>query len=132
MILYTKDYIGRNLFKFLFLILVYIQKTTHNPVILEQFCILSIVFYVFLFKNQNPLSFIHETFVFLSFLLHSDIHISIIFIVLFQMKLFLPILRAVEETFQPIAILLFMKVSYFYFGNSNSLSTIDVGSGYVG
>ena len=43
-----------------------------------------------------------------------------------------PFFKKLDGPYQALAVTLLSKASYFYFGNSNSLATIDVGAGYVG
>ena len=43
-----------------------------------------------------------------------------------------PFFKKLEGSHQGLAVIMVSKASYFYFGNSNSLATIDVGAGYVG
>merc|ERR1719300_1401362 len=77
-----------------------IQKFAAFPVIIEQICLVLIILNIFV-KVKNR-----------------------------EEKLFLPLLEFLDPFESSLLILNFMKVAFFYFGNSNSIATIDAGAGF--
>ena len=102
-----------------------------DPTLIEQFYFL-LVLSNLIFTNRSRRDLLFETFVYLSLILHSDINTISIVMLLIQLNLLSGLVEKIPQPCQSLLIMLLMKVSFFYFGNSNSLSTIDVGAGYTG
>ena len=73
-----------------------------------------------------------DTFLILVTIIQSTTNIMVVFMLLVLTHLIKPFFKKLEEGYQGLAVILVSKASDFYFGNSNSLATIDVGAGYVG
>ena len=102
-----------------------------DPTLIEQFYFL-LVLSNLIFTNRSHRDILFETFVYLSLILHSDINTISIVMLLIHLNLLSCLVEKIPQPCQSLLIILLMKVSFFYFGNSNSLSTIDVGAGYTG
>lgn len=95
----------------------------------DQIC-LALVALNMIAVNRNEL--LLRSFLFLALTLHSEVDVILIAILLLQLQTLKKFISQVSPTAQPFVTLLMMKVAYFYFGNSNSLASIDVGAGYTG
>ena len=106
-----------------------IQKFAAFPVIIEQICLVLIILNIFV-KVKNREEKLFEAILFLALFVHCDINTISIFLLTCQVKLFLPLLEFLDPFESSLLILNFMKVAFFYFGNSNSIATIDAGAGF--
>ena len=107
------------------------RKSGINPTFIEQFYFV-LVLSNLVFRNRSRRDILFETFVQLSLILHSDINTITVVILLIQLSLLGDFVSKIPQPYQSLLVMLIMKVSFFYFGNSNNLSTIDVGAGYTG
>ena len=107
------------------------QKAGLNSTQIEQFYFLLVLTNIMLWRDSWRY-LLFETVVHLSLILHSDINIITITLLFIQLNLLKDLVDKIPQPFKNLLVLLIMKVSFFYFGNSNSLSTIDVGAGYTG
>ena len=117
--------------KFGLSILLIARRSDVNPTLIEQCCFL-LVLSNLIFRKCSRRDILFETFVHLSLILHSDIDTISIVMLLIQLNLQNDLVAKIPQPCQSLLVLLMMKVSFFYLGNSNSLSTIDVGAGYTG
>ena len=83
-------------------------------------------------SNKPRLQVMFDTFLIVISVLQSSTNIMVVSLLLAQLHLLKPSLSKLDRPYQALAVMLVSKASYFYFGNSNSLATIDVGAAYVG
>ena len=63
---------------------------------------------------------------------HSDTNILVLSLIVLQITLLHPVFNTLHHSVRPLAYIWLGRVAFFYLGNSNSLSSIDVGAGYAG
>ena len=118
--------------KILFVCLIFIQKyyiAKSNQV--SKICF-SLIFLNILVSKKVPLVKLFDLVLCLMLVVHNDINIIVISLTVFQFLLLHPLFSNLHQSIRPLAYIWLGRVSFFYLGNSNSLSSIDVGAGYAG
>ena len=72
-----------------------------------------------------------ESILFISFLLHNESNVICIFLQIIVLHMLFKHVECNSET-NAVMLCIFSKCTFFHLGNSNALSTIDVGAGYMG
>ena len=131
LVLQHSDNVLGKLLKTVFVITLYLQKCSKDQNNFAQFnYVLSVL--NLLCSSKQRLDSLFDTVLMLVTILQSDTNLSVVCLLLSQLHLVKPFLVQLEQPYQGLAVILLSRASYFYFGNSNSLATIDVGAGYVG
>ena len=132
LVLLRGDNIGGAALKTLFVGTLFMQKNSQNQTNFAQ------INYILAgcnvcFSHKPSIQLIFDTFLILVIIIQSTTNIMVVSMLLILIHLVKPFFDKLEgPSYQALAVILLSKASYFYFGNSNSLATIDVGAGYVG
>ena len=131
LVLVSGDNIAGAVLKTVFAVTLFLQKNSQKQTNFAQ--INYILAGCNMFFSQKPrIQLIFDTLLILVIIIQSTTNIMVVSLLLIMSHLVKPFFKKLDGPYQALAVTLLSKASYFYFGNSNSLATIDVGAGYVG
>ena len=114
---------------FIIIICIILQKY-YVSVELAQIVYLALLIKIVVQRRQSTL--FYETVILLCCLLLEETNVICLFVLLCYLNVVKPVLMHVQPATALVMAIFIIKSSFFYFGNSNSLSTINVGAGYMG